>query len=264
MSTGLDMSLDDIISKNKRSGGQRGSSRGRGSSSTSGPGPSRRLSSRSLPRAVPYTTLPPMPMQGQMWQHQVLSSVGSSADTVTKLYISNLDYGVSNEDIKVLFSEVGELKQYSIHYDKSGRSKGTAEVVFLHQTDAIAAVTRYNNVQLDGKPMKIELVGPSLVIPAAVPPSAKGVLGNPFGAFRSMQGRVGSREQFRGVREPFHGGREPFRGGREPFRGGGGSSSSSRGIGGGRGQGKGHAEKISVENLNADLEKYHSEAMQIS
>lgn len=58
-----------------------------------------------------------------------------------------------------LFSEVGELKQYSIHYDKSGRSKGTGEVVFLRQTDALAAIKRYNNVQLDGKPQKIDLIG---------------------------------------------------------------------------------------------------------
>lgn len=75
----------------------------------------------------------------------------SAIQTGTKLYISNLDYGVSNEDIKVfipfvdywndkrdfffvwfcwqwrclqeLFSEVGEMKRYGIHYDKSGRSK---------------------------------------------------------------------------------------------------------------------------------------------
>jgi hypothetical protein len=39
--------------------------------------------------------------------------------------ILNLDYGVSNDDIKELFSEVGDLKRCSINYDWSGRSKGT-------------------------------------------------------------------------------------------------------------------------------------------
>ncbi|RVX13845.1 THO complex subunit 4B [Vitis vinifera] len=138
------------------------------------------------------------------WKQEVFTGGVSTMETGTKLYISNLEYGVSNDDIKhlseridggewwfdnghggwwigcnvgkvdmscnggrevvshrmmkwcvvecsfqELFSEVGELKQYSIHYDKSGISKGTGEVVFLRQTDALAAIKRYNNVQLD-------------------------------------------------------------------------------------------------------------------
>lgn len=93
------------------------------------------------------------------WKQEVFTGGVSTMETGTKLYISNLEYGVSNDDIKELFSEVGELKQYSIHYDKSGISKGTGEVVFLRQTDALAAIKRYNNVQLDGKPQKIDLIG---------------------------------------------------------------------------------------------------------
>lgn len=48
--------------------------------------------------------------------------------------------------------------------------QGTAEVVFSRKPDAIAAVKRYNNVQLDGKPMKIELIGTNLNSGAAAPP----------------------------------------------------------------------------------------------
>jgi hypothetical protein len=66
-----------------------------------------------------------------------------------------------------LFSEDGELEKYSIHYDQFGRSKGTAEVVFTRQSDALAALKRYNNMRLDGKVLQIELVGTSLVTTAA-------------------------------------------------------------------------------------------------
>lgn len=40
--------------------------------------------------------------------------------------------------------------------------QGTAEVVFTRKPDAVAAMKRYNNVQLDGKPMKIEMIGTNL------------------------------------------------------------------------------------------------------
>lgn len=43
--------------------------------------------------------------------------------------------------------------------------QGSAEVVFARRSDAFQALKRYNNVQLDGKPMKIEIVGANAEIP---------------------------------------------------------------------------------------------------
>ncbi|XP_052203247.1 THO complex subunit 4A-like [Diospyros lotus] len=238
----LDMTLDDLIKNNKKSGG--GSSfRGRGRGSARPGGPARRLPSRSSNRAAPYTAKAP----DSNWQHDMFSSDqamayaaqaggrASSIETGTKLYISNLDYGVSNEDIKELFSEVGDLKRYAIHYDRSGRSKGTAEVVFSRRQDALSAVKRYNDVQLDGKPMKIEIVGTNILTPVA--PAANGSFGNSNGVPRSGQGRGAPLGRTRG---------------------------GGRGFGRGRGQGRGRGDKISAEDLDADLEKYHSEAMEIN
>ncbi|XP_043703044.1 THO complex subunit 4A-like [Telopea speciosissima] len=243
MSSALDMSLDDLIKNNKKLGGGNFRGRGRGS----GPGPARRFPNRGANRTTPYSMGKPGQAPDSAWQHDMFTGQmaaypaqagrASAIETGTKLYISNLDYGVSIEDIKELFSEVGDLKRYTIHYDRSGRSKGTAEVVFSRRTDALAAVKRYNNVQLDGKPMKIEIVGTNVVPPAAAPPVPNGMFGNPNGILRSGQGRGGTTGLLR--------------------RGGG------RGFGRGRVRGRGH-EQVSAQDLDADLEKYHSEAMQIN
>lgn len=44
-------------------------------------------------------------------------------------------------------------------------TQGSAEVVFARRSDAFQALKRYNNVQLDGKPMKIEIIGVNAEIP---------------------------------------------------------------------------------------------------
>jgi len=184
------------------------------------------------------------------WQHDMYPAVAatgggsggrvSAIETGTKLYISNLDFGVSNDDIKELFSELGDLKRSSINYDRSGRSKGTAEVVFARRADAVAAVKKYNNVQLDGKPMKIEIVGTNTPTAASALPLTNG--GQARNAVKSAPrgGPTGMPQ-------------------RRPHQRGG---SGRRGGGSGGRRGKERSMPKSAEELDADLEKYHANAMQ--
>merc|ERR1712071_183544 len=76
-----------------------------------------------------------------------------------KIHISNLDFGVTEEDITELFSEFGPLRKVSMHYDKQGKSQGVCDIAYEQRGDALRAIKRYENVPLDGRKMRIEVVG---------------------------------------------------------------------------------------------------------
>ncbi|KAL6640627.1 hypothetical protein ACP70R_021750 [Stipagrostis hirtigluma subsp. patula] len=238
MADALDMSLDDLITKNKHQRPRRGRP-------ASGGAAPRRRNTRAA--AAPYHRRATSFLKAQAppTAYAGYAALLPPMDAPTKLYISNLDYGVNNDDIKELFADIGQIQRYSINYDRSGRSKGTAEVVFSRRSDALAAVKRYNNVQLDGKPMKIEIIGTNIDAPPAVTFTFSPPAGNFSLPFKSGPGRGGAGGWHRG-------------------RGGFGGRGRGRNGRGGRGRGGRGSEQVSAEDLDADLDKYHSEAMQIS
>ncbi|XP_021640678.1 THO complex subunit 4D isoform X3 [Hevea brasiliensis] len=253
MATSVDMSLDDIIKKNRERGRGRGRPRrGRG---PGGPfnggrmagavrkGPlsvNARPSRYAIAKASSKLWMPPRRIRSLPWQHDLLEDSIRAAgitgvEVGTKLYVSNLDYGVSNEDIRELFSEIGDLKRYAVHYDKNGRPSGSAEVLYTRRSDAFSALKKYNNVLLDGKPMKIEIVGASAEIPISARVNVTGVDGRRKRTVVMTQNRRGGLRNGRG---------------------------RARGRGRGRGRGKKQPFDKSADDLDKELESYHAEAMQ--
>ncbi|KAK7273043.1 hypothetical protein RIF29_14089 [Crotalaria pallida] len=263
MAARMDMSLDDII---KRSSASRRRSRDR----PRGPGPDRRFPLRNPAESTPYfipqgrVLLSRQMLQpNMMMDGNAVAVAETETETETVLYISNLHHDVSNYDIKLLFSEEGELKRHCIHYDKSGRSKGTAEVVFRRQSDALAAIKKYNNMKLDGQTLRIELVGTCSVTPAVMPPfQSSSILGPVPNDVHVRGGGVSVFDDNR-FYYGFAGGLLPM--GHAEEKGFARKVSARdldddleryRRLPRGRGQVKGHIGKVSAKELDDDLERY--------
>ena len=73
-----------------------------------------------------------------------------------KLFVRNLDKGVTEEDVIELFRKFESFKTATLYYDRYN-SRGTAEVVYDRKRGAVEAMKEYNNVPLDGKPMEIAI-----------------------------------------------------------------------------------------------------------
>ncbi|CAK1580348.1 unnamed protein product [Parnassius mnemosyne] len=168
----IDMALDDIIKANKKGRGGGGAGRkfdvkrpgrggGGGFRNNRAGGVLRGRNRGGISKPTNYT-------RGDVnstWKHDMFNEFsdrkiqrGTPLTTgPTKLLVSNLDFGVSDSDIQELFSEFGMLKSAAVHYDRSGRSLGTADVVFERRADALKAMKQYNGVPLDGRAMNIQL-----------------------------------------------------------------------------------------------------------
>jgi len=63
----------------------------------------------------------------------------------SKLYVGNLPYGVSEEDLKKLFSEAGEVQSVKIVIDQySGRPRGFGFVEMTSKAEAEKAISLLN------------------------------------------------------------------------------------------------------------------------
>jgi len=188
----MDVDLDAYIKekgigfRGRRGGARGGQNRGRGGNqgrgSNRGGGLGGNFSGGMVQRR--------QPMSGGMFTNR---SMGPSLDISggSTLHIANLDFGVNNQDIGELFGEFGPIRRFAVHFDQMGRSLGTAEVHYVDNRDAMRALTKYNGVPLDGRPMKIQISGGLARGPAMAAATMRS--GASFGAPRGGNNRRGGR-----------------------------------------------------------------------
>jgi len=75
----------------------------------------------------------------------------------TKLYVGNLAYSVTNEDLAELFAQDGKVESAVVVSDKfSGQSRGFGFVEMAEAADATKAVETLNDADLKGRRIRVD------------------------------------------------------------------------------------------------------------
>lgn len=107
-----------------------------------------------------------------------------------KLFVGNLPFSFTEDDMRNMFSEYGELVSVNLITDKfSGRSKGFGFVEYTTEEAATAAVEALNGQDLQGRDM---------VVNVARPPRPREDRGGDRGGYKPRGGRDFSRGGDRG------------------------------------------------------------------
>jgi RNA recognition motif-containing protein len=79
----------------------------------------------------------------------------------TKLYVGNLAYSVTNEDLEALFSQAGKVDTATVVMDKfSGQSRGFGFVEMADSNEAAKAIEEFNQTELKGRAIRVNEARP--------------------------------------------------------------------------------------------------------
>ncbi len=77
------------------------------------------------------------------------------------IYVGNLAYGITDDDLREAFSAFGEVSRASVIMDRdTGRSKGFGFVEMPDNAQAEAAINGLNEKDLSGRPIRVNEAKP--------------------------------------------------------------------------------------------------------
>jgi RNA recognition motif-containing protein len=92
------------------------------------------------------------PCNGQAWHGKVFYPMAKN------IYVGNLAWGVTNEDLLELFGQHGTVVRAQVITDReTGRSRGFAFVEMESDQDAQKAIEALNNVAHNGRPLTVNV-----------------------------------------------------------------------------------------------------------
>lgn len=77
------------------------------------------------------------------------------------IYIGNLSYGVSDDNLREVFEAFGEVSSAKVITDKfSGRSKGFGFVEMPNASEANSAIEQLDGAEIDGRDVRVNEARP--------------------------------------------------------------------------------------------------------
>src|SRR5512145_3161500 len=78
-----------------------------------------------------------------------------------KLYVGNLSFGTTEDDLPRLFSQIGTVDSTTMMTDRdTGRSRGFAFVEMSSKSEGAAAIAKFNGAELDGRSLTVNEAKP--------------------------------------------------------------------------------------------------------
>jgi RNA recognition motif-containing protein len=79
----------------------------------------------------------------------------------TKLYVGNLSFDTTTQDLEKMFAEVGTVQSANLIEDReTGRSRGFGFVEMSSKAEATAAITAFDGKEVDGRSLKVNEAKP--------------------------------------------------------------------------------------------------------
>ena len=148
------------------------------------------------------------------------------------IYVGNLPYTATEEDVSGLFAAYGPVERVKIINDReTGRSKGFAFVTLGDQSQLNASIEALNGYDYQGRALRVNASEPKETKPGGFRPSGGGGGGGGYGGER--RGGGGGYGGGGGGGDRRGGGGGDRRGGGGGYKGGGGGGGGYKGGGGG-------------------------------
>ena len=156
------------------------------------------------------------------------------------IYVGNLPYTATEEDVSGLFAAYGPVERVKIITDReTGRSKGFAFVTLGDQSQLNASIEALNGYDYQGRALRVNASEPKEAKPGGFRPSGGGGGGGGYGGERRGGGGGGGGYGGGGGERRGGGGGGGYGGGGGDRRGGGGGYKGGGGGGGYKGGGGG-------------------------
>ncbi|HET6845404.1 MAG TPA: RNA-binding protein [Anaerolineales bacterium] len=79
----------------------------------------------------------------------------------SKLYVGNLSYSTTEDELRTLFAEAGTVTSVALIKDRdTGQSKGFAFVEMSNQVEAEKAISMFNGRMVGSRELKVNLARP--------------------------------------------------------------------------------------------------------